>query len=253
MLVIDMIDIVNEICSLVRTCGKVILEADREKMAIDIKSGVTDLVTEYDKGIQAQIAAGLKNILPEAKFIGEEGSTDELDEESFAFVVDPIDGTTNFIKDFHMSAISVALLKGKNVVAGVVYNPYLDEMFYAIKGQGAFCNGRKISVSSQPMSKALVLFGTSPYDKELFPKTIEVLTGYFNQALDIRRSGSAALDLCSVACGRAELYFELQVSPWDFAAGKLLVEEAGGVVTNLEGESLSFEGKTSILAKNSVI
>jgi myo-inositol-1(or 4)-monophosphatase len=246
-------DLINNICLLVKDCGKVILNADREKMAIDIKSGVTDLVTEYDKGIQEQIAIGLKKILPEAKFIGEEGSSDELTDDGYAFVVDPIDGTSNFIKDYHMSAISVALLKGKEVVAGVVYNPYLDEVFHAIKGEGAFCNGKKISVSSQPMSNALVLFGTSPYDKKLFGKTIEILSGYFEQALDIRRSGSAALDLCSVACGRAELYFELQVSPWDFAAGKLLVEEAGGVVTALDGTPLSFEGKTSILAKNNVI
>ncbi len=246
-------NIVNEICSLVKECGKVILSADREKMAIDIKSGVTDLVTEYDKKIQEQLQYGLKNILPDAKFIGEEGSNDELTDEGYAFVVDPIDGTTNFIKDYHMSAISVALLKGRDVVAGVVYNPYLDEMFYAIKGEGAYCNGKKISVSSQPMDKALVLFGTSPYDKNLFPKTIEVLTEFFNQALDIRRSGSAALDLCTVACGRAELYFELQVSPWDFAAGKLLVEEAGGVVTTIDGNPLSFDGKTTILAKNNVI
>lgn len=246
-------DLISNICLLVKDCGKVILNADREKMAIDIKSVVTDLVTEYDKGIQEQIAIGLKKILPEAKFIGEEGSSDELTDDGYAFVVDPIDGTSNFIKDYHMSAISVALLKGKEVVAGVVYNPYLDEVFHAIKGEGAFCNGKKISVSSQPMSNALVLFGTSPYDKKLFGKTIEILSGYFEQALDIRRSGSAALDLCSVACGRAELYFELQVSPWDFAAGKLLVEEAGGVVTALDGTPLSFEGKTSILAKNNVI
>ncbi len=253
MLVISLKDLIKEISLLVKDCGKVILNADREKMAIDIKSGVADLVTEYDKNIQAQLKLGLKNILPEAKFIGEEGSSDELTDEGYAFVVDPIDGTTNFIKDYHMSAISVALLKGKEVVAGVVYNPYLDEVFYAIKGQGAFCNSKRISVSSQPISNALVLFGSSPYDKELFPKTIEILSEYFHKALDIRRCGSAALDLCSVACGRAELYFELQVSPWDFAAGKLLVEEAGGVVTTLDGNPLSFEGKTSILAKNNVI
>ncbi len=250
---IDLKNLINEICSLVKECGKVILNADRGKMAIDIKSGVADLVTEYDTKIQEQLAIGLKEILPEAKFIGEEGSKDELTDDGYAFIVDPIDGTTNFIKDYHTSAISVALLKGKDVVAGVVYNPYLDEMFYAIKGQGAFCNDKKISVSSQPLSNALVLFGSSPYDKKLFTKTIEILSEYFYKALDIRRSGSAALDLCSVACGRAELYFELQTSPWDFAAGKLLVEEAGGFVTTLDGAPLSFEGKTSILAKNNVI
>lgn len=252
-MVIDVTNLINEISSLVKECGKVILNADREKMAINIKSGVADLVTEYDKNIQKHLEIGLKNILPEAKFIGEEGSNDELTDDGFAFIVDPIDGTTNFVKDYHISAISVALLKGKEVIAGIVYNPYLDESFYAIKGKGAFCNGKKISVSSQPLSNALVLFGSSPYDKNLFPKTIEILSEYFYKALDIRRSGSAALDLCSVACGRAELYFELQTSPWDFAAGKLIVEEAGGVVTTLDGASLSFEGKSSILAKNKVI
>lgn len=250
---IDLTDLINEICSLVKDCGKVILNADRDKMAIDVKSGFADLVTEYDKNIQEQLAIGLKRILPEAKFIGEEGSKDELSDDGFAFIVDPIDGTTNFIKDYHHSAISVALLKGKDVVAGVVYNPYLDEFFHAIKGEGAFCNGKKISVSSQPLNNAIILFGSSPYDKELFPKTIEIASEYFYKALDIRRSGSAALDLCSVACGRAELYFELQTSPWDFAAGKLIVEEAGGVVTTLDGAPLSFEGKSSILAKNNVI
>ena len=253
MLVIYMTNLINEIGLLVKECGKVILNADREKMAINIKSGVADLVTEYDKNIQKQLEIGLKKILPEAKFIGEEASNDELTDDGFAFIVDPIDGTTNFVKDYHISAISVALLKGKEVVAGIVYNPYLDEMFYAIKSQGAFCNGKKISVSSQPLSNALVLFGSSPYDKNLFPKTIEILSEYFYKVLDIRRSGSAALDLCSVACGRAELYFELQTSPWDFAAGKLIVEEAGGSVTTLAGTPLSFDRKTSILAKNNVI
>lgn len=250
---IDLTDLINKITPLVTDCGKVILNADRERMAIDIKSGVADLVTEYDKKIQAQLEIGLKEILPEAKFIGEEGSHDELSDDGYAFIVDPIDGTTNFVKDYHHSAISVALLKGKEAVAGIVYNPYLDEMFSAIKGQGAFLNGQKISVSAQPLDKALVLFGSAPYNKELFPKAIEILTDYFYKALDIRRSGSAALDLCSVACGRAELYFELIVSPWDFAAGKLIVEEAGGVVTTIDSEPLSFEGKTSILAKNNVI
>ena len=250
---ISLKEVVNKICSLVRECGKVMLNADREKMAIDIKSGDADLVTEYDKGIQEQLKVGLKSILPEAKFIGEEGSNDELTDEGYAFIVDPIDGTTNFVKDYHMSAISVALLSGKDVVAGVVYNPYLDETFYAIKGEGAFCNGKRISVSSQPIDKALVIFGSSPYDKSLFPKTIEVLSEYFYKVLDIRRSGSAALDLCCIASGRADLFFELQISPWDFAAGKLLIEEAGGVVTTLDGAPLTFDGKTSILAKNNVI
>lgn len=245
--------LVNEIILLVKKCGRVILNADREKMAINMKSGIADLVTEYDTKIQEQLFAGLKKILPEAEFIGEEGASTTLSSEGYAFVVDPIDGTTNFIKDYHYSAISVALLKDGEPEAGVVYNPYLDEAFCAIKGQGAFCNGKQIKVSEAPLSNALVLFGTSPYDKKLSEKTFQLAAQYLSQGLDLRRSGSAALDLCAVAAGRAELYFELQVSPWDFAAGKLIVEEAGGVVTTVDGELLSFHNKTSILAKNSVI
>ncbi len=248
-----MLDLVNEICSLVKECGKVMLGADREKMAINTKSGIADLVTEYDTKIQDMLFVGLKKILPEAKFIGEEGSADVLTSEGYYFIVDPIDGTTNFIKDYHYSAISVALLKDGIAVAGVVYNPYLNEVFYAIKDGGAFCNGKQIKVSDADLSSALVLFGTSPYDKELSEKTFRLAAQYLSQGLDIRRSGSAALDLCTVAAGRAELYFELKTSPWDFAAGKLIVEEAGGVVTTVDGEELSFYKKSSILAKNKVI
>ena len=248
-----MTNLINEVCSLVKECGKVILNANREKMAINTKSGIADLVTEYDTKIQEMLFLGLKKILPEAKFIGEEGSADTLTSSGYFFVVDPVDGTTNFIKDYHHSAISVALLKDGNVQAGVVYNPYLDETFYAIKGCGAFCNGKQIKVSNEALSNALVLFGTSPYDKSLSEKTFQLASQYLSQCLDIRRSGSAALDLCTVAAGRAELFFELQVSPWDFAAGKLIVEEAGGVVTTLDGEELSFHDKTSIIAKNNII
>ena len=242
----------NKIIETVKEAGRIILSAHNQEASVTAKEGKKNFVTKYDVAVQSFLFKELGKAFPRTEFVGEEGEND-FTSDALRFIIDPIDGTTNFIKDYHMSAISVALLKGKEVVAGVVYNPYLDEVFHAIKGKGAFCNGKKISVSSQPMSNALVLFGTSPYDKKLFGKTIEILSGYFEQALDIRRSGSAALDLCSVACGRAELYFELVVSPWDFAAGKLLVEEAGGVVTSFEGEALSFEGKTSILAKNNVI
>ena len=242
--------LINEICSLVRKCGKVMFSADREKMAIDIKSGVTDLVTEYDTKIQMMLFQGLKEIVPDAKFIGEEGSADTFSSEGKFFIVDPIDGTTNFIKDYHHSAISVAFLKNGVVEAGVIYNPYLDEMFYAIKGCGAFCNDKKIKVSDRDLKDGVVLFGTSPYKRELSPKTFEIASEYFNKCLDIRRSGSAALDLCWVASGRAELYFELEISPWDYAAGKLIVEEAGGVVTAMDGQTLSYDKKSSIIARN---
>ena len=219
-------------------------------MKIDSKEGPANFVTEYDEKVQRLLEKDLKQIVPDAKFVGEEENTNTVSDKGRYFIVDPIDGTTNFIKDYHMSCISVALLEDGEVKIGVIYNPYLDEMFCAVKGEGAYCNERRIFVSEQPLSNGLVLFGTSPYNKELNKKSFEMAYEFFTQALDIRRSGSAALDLCSIAAGRAELYFELKLSPWDYAAGSLLVEEAGGIVTTIDGERLCFDRPCSVLAKN---
>lgn len=149
-----------------------------------------------------------------------------------------------------MSAISVGLALDGERYMGVVYNPYLDEMFTAVRGQGAFLNGMPIHVSPEPLENGVVLFGTAPYYEELNQKSFELAYDYFKRSLDVRRSGSAALDLCSVAAGRAELFFELRLCPWDFAAGSLIVEEAGGKVTTVEGAQLTLEAPCSLLATN---
>jgi len=242
--------IIKQMIDRVKQCGQLILNAERSTMAIDSKEGPANFVTEYDKKVQQYLERELKEIVPDARFIGEEENTNTASDKGRYFIVDPIDGTTNFIKDYHMSCISVALLEDGEVKIGVIYNPYLDEMFWAVKGKGAYCNDKKIQVSRQSLSNGLVLFGTSPYNKELHKKSFEMAYDFFSQALDIRRSGSAALDLCSIAAGRAELYFELRLSPWDYAAGSLLVQEAGGVVTTIEGENLRFDRPCSVLAKN---
>lgn len=237
----------------VRECGKIILEADRSEVGIDEKSGRANFVTKYDKKVQNELQERLLRILPEAVFVGEEDTKEQQKdslESTYAFIVDPIDGTTNFIKDYHVSCISVGLIKNGERYIGVVYNPYLDEMFTAIKGQGAKLNNKTIAVSTQPLSKGIVLFGTAPYYEELSKKSFELAYEYFKQALDIRRSGSAALDLCSIASGRAELYFELKLSPWDYAAGSLIVEEAGGIVTTVEGGPITIDKPCSVLARN---
>ncbi len=243
-------NIIKQIIDTVKQCGQLILNAERSTMEIDSKEGPANFVTEYDKKVQQVLEKELKQIVPDARFIGEEENTDTASGKGKYFIVDPIDGTTNFIKDYHMSCISVALLEDGEVKIGVIYNPYLDEMFWAVKGKGAYCNDKRIHVSEQPLSNGLVLFGTSPYNKELHKKSFEMAYEFFSQALDMRRSGSAALDLCSIAAGRAELYFELKLSPWDYAAGSLLVQEAGGIVTTIDGEDLRFDGPCSVLAKN---
>ena len=242
--------LVQKMIDVVRECGLVILDVDRSAIAIDSKAGPADFVTEYDKKVQNLLEEKLTEIVPDAKFVGEEENSEKVSDNGKYFVVDPIDGTTNFIKDYHVSCISVALIKDGKVEIGIVYNPYLNEMFWAQRGYGAYCNNKKIHVSEQPLSNGIVLFGSSPYYEELHKKSFEMAYNYFKQALDIRRSGSAALDLCSIAAGRAELYFELRLSPWDYAAGSLIVEEAGGVVTTVEGEKVSLDKPCSVLARN---
>ena len=139
------------------------------------------------------------------------------------------------------------------VELGVIYNPYHDELFTARRGRGAFCNGRAIHVSSEPLENGIVIFGTSPYNEEAGEKSFRLAYEYHRRALDVRRTGSAAIDLCNIAAGRAELFFELVLSPWDYAAGSLIVEEAGGIVTDADGRALSLDRKCSVVARNAVV
>lgn len=242
--------LVEKIEEIARDCGKIMLHAVRTSDMVDAKEGHANFVTTYDKKVQEILKQRLLEILPEAVFVGEEDDIHASVRKGFAFIVDPIDGTTNFIKDYHASAISVGLTKDGEKYIGVVYNPYLDEMFSAEKNRGAFLNGQPIHVSKNTLSDGIVLFGTAPYYEELSKPSFQMAYEYFKKAMDIRRSGSAALDLCSIAAGRAELYFELRLSPWDFAAGALIVEEAGGVVTTVDGKEVTFDAPCSVLASN---
>lgn len=238
---------------LIKECGEIIKNPNRNDINIQEKAGPANFVTSYDLLVQNNLKDGLQRLFPNAKFIGEEGQQETYTEKGEFFIVDPIDGTTNFIKDYQMSCISVAYVVDGEVDFAAIYNPYLNELFWAKRGEGAYCNDKKIHVSEHDLSNGIVLFGTSPYDMDLAKKSFEMAYEYFCQALDIRRSGSAALDLCAIAAGRAELYFELILSPWDYAAGMLIVEEAGGIVTTLDGEKPVFNKRCSILARNKKI
>lgn len=155
----------------------------------------------------------------------------------------------NFVRGFNHSCISVAYAERGKLCASAVYNPYVDEMFSAVAGQGAYLNGRQIHVDDVPLSESVVCFGTAPYDSTLWGKTFSLAEKVIGASLDLRRQGSAELDLCSVAAGRAGLYFELSVSLWDYAAGMLLVNEAGGRCCRTDGNPLPFDGtKTDIAA-----
>ena len=241
------------ICELVRSCGAFIRNADRSSLQVDDKGGRANFVTAYDKEVQERLRAGLAEILPEVTFVGEEGEGNGYRPRGSFWIVDPIDGTTNFIKDYRVSAVSVALVVDGAAELGVVYNPYLDEMFTAVRGEGACCNGKPVRVSEEPLERGVVLFGTAPYNPEFAENTFALARAYFEKSLDIRRSGSAALDLCYVAAGRAELFFEFRLSPWDHAAGGLVVREAGGLVSDLDGNEPRYDRPCTILARNATV
>ena len=215
----------------------------------ETKTGKRDFVTEYDRRVQEMLTAKLREAIPDAHFFCEEmNEQDSLDAEHL-FVIDPIDGTMNFVRGFHHSCISVAYANRGQVCIGAIYNPYVDEMFTAILGHGAFLNGRPIHASDVGLSESVVCFGTSPSAPELQSRSVELAGKLLAEGLDLRREGSAALDLCSVAAGRAGLYFELQLSLWDYAAGTLIVGEAGGRCSRVDGSAFPSDGsKTDLVA-----
>lgn len=241
--------IVKQIIEVVRECGQILVHADRTQAGTQIKHGQSNnLVTQYDKAVQEILRKKLLDIVPQAHFVGEEEDVHESIAMGDAFIVDPIDGTTNFVKDYKCSAISVAMTHDGIQEIGVVYQPYLDELFYAQRGKGAFCNGIPIHVSDKPLNQGLTLFGSASYYTELTDESFRLLRLCFDRSMDIRRSGSAAVDLCTIAAGRAELYFELRLQPWDYAAGALIVQEAGGTVTRVEGGDIDLKKPCSVLA-----
>ena len=228
------------------------LEEDNSDGAVSEKTGSANFVTKYDVAVQDFLMSGIKNAIPGAVFIAEEKENDPavLSGEA-CFVIDPIDGTKNFINDYKHSCISLAMISKGTTMFAAVYDPYMNEMFTAVKGEGARLNGRKMSVSSRPLELGIAAYGTSPYYKDtLADKTFGFAKDVFLAASDIRRCGSAALDLAYLAAGRNDIFFEFILSPWDIAAGSLLVAEAGGIITDIYGNSINLSGTSSVFAAN---
>ena len=249
--------LLERISDAVRQTGKIMAAVhgvESEPGSIDEKEGSANFVTIHDVRIQNILMEQLHAILPEARFFAEEKENDPLMlEEGYTFLIDPIDGTTNFIHGYGISAISVGLLFRGTPVFGVICDPYREELFEARRGLGAFCNGRSIHVSDRPLEKSVFAVGTAPYYKDtLGERTFAMMRGLFEKGADVRRLGSAALDLAAVACGRADGYAELRISPWDYAAGVLLVTEAGGTVTDCQGGPIQYGEPQSICAGTGV-
>ncbi len=214
-----------------------------------------NMVTIYDVAVQSFIIDEIKKHIPDARFVAEEKENDkESLSQEYCFIIDPIDGTANFIHDYRHSCISLAMLNRGVVVFSAIYDPYLCELFSAQKGYGATLNGMKISVSERDMEHSIVAFGTSPYHKRrLGDATFKLCRELFERCSDIRRCGSAALDLAYLAAGRNDIFFEMELCPWDIAAGWLLIREAGGIITTKDGEEIDFSRSCPVIAANKVV
>jgi myo-inositol-1(or 4)-monophosphatase len=243
------VKLLNDITGIIREAGAMILRASDAQ--VHEKEGHFNYVTDADMAVQAYLQNMLTGLLPGSVFFAEEKENAALTDQP-TWVVDPIDGTLNFIRGRRCSCVSAALLIDRQPVSGAVYNPFADEMFTAEHGNGATLNGIKICVSETSLNKALITFGTSPYNADLAGETMRIAAAFLSVAGDLRRTGSAAIDLADIACGRADVFYELRLSPWDFAAGALLVKEAGGNVYMPRVGEVRYGISAGILACNKV-
>jgi len=225
--------------SLARGAGAIALAGRREAIgATDlsgtVKSSATDIATEFDEAAEAHVVGRIRELRPDDAIVGEEGTSD-TGTSGYAWFIDPIDGTTNFIYDQPAWSNSVAVARGDEMIAAAVYVPPLDEMFTAAAGGGATLNERAISVSTET-DLSLALLGTGfGFQPATRREQAERLVGLIEHVRDVRRLGSAAVDLCMVACGRLDVYYELHLNSWDAAAGELIAREAGAITSDFSG------------------
>ena len=263
------------VCEIARQAGAYIRE-ERRKFSLDSveRKHAHDYVSYVDKGSERLIVSALRELLPDAGFITEEGTAREVRSdvsrsEKLLWVVDPLDGTTNFIHQYAPYAVSIALLQGKTVLIGVVYEICADECFYAWQGGGAWLCGtrnvecgtrseecgvrsERLHVSSQKMQDALLCL-QFPYNSDAYkPVMKRLIDRLYGHVGSIRACGSAAMALCQVAAGRLDGYAEQYIGQWDYMAGSLIVMEAGGTVTDYSG-SQDFTQGNSVVATNGVI
>jgi len=230
--------------------GKILLKYFEKYLDISYKAKY-DPVTIADKASQKAIISIIKKSFPKHSFMAEEDRNLSCNPDN-CWVIDPLDGTVNFIHDIPMFCISIAYKQGKMTLSGVIYCPVQKEIFVAEKGKGAFLNGKRIKVSSvKEMAKSLVVTGF-PYDRARLKRVVRNLSGILGQTQGVRRLGSAAMDLAYVASGRLEAFWEEGLYPWDMAAGALIVKEAGGKVTDYAGGK-DFEEKRHLIASNGLI
>ena len=210
-----------------------------------------DFVTDIDITVSDFLKRELNALFPQIKFFSEEEEGCLHDN---CWILDPIDGTTNLIYGYNFSSVSLGHYLNGKIVYGIVYNPFSGEIFTAERGKGSFLNHTiKLQTSKRVFKDSLIEFGAGSTHKEFAEKNFEIVKDIFKQCLDIRRICSSALDLCYIASGRIDGYFEEVLKPWDIAAGSLILEEAGGLITDYSGNSIQFSDATSVIASNGMI
>lgn len=241
----------TEIQSLIREAGKKMLTAELDEDSIHEKEGPANFCTDFDMEIQKFLIQGLGRIIPEAEFFGEEdteGNAGASASGKYTFFIDPIDGTTNFMFSYNHSCVSVGLACDGEMKAGFVYNPYVDEMFAAVKGQGSFLNGRKLQIKNRSVKDGIAAFGCARYNDGATDLLFRTVKELFYRSLSIRCGGSAALDLCRIASGSNVIYLETKLQPYDYAAASVILEEAGGVIEQIDGSPVTLDRPCSVLA-----
>lgn len=242
-----MLNLSEKIINIAQEAGQFM--KDNREFTVHEKTDAANIVTTMDIEVQKMIISRLQKLLPEAKIIAEENETNTFDT-GYVWVIDPIDATTNYAYDCKYSCISIALLHELEGIIGVVYNPYLEETFHAVKGEGAYLNTTNIAVNQNNIKNSLIVVGSSPYKKELADYTFSTIKQLFLNCRDIRRTGSAVLDICYVACGRFDAYFEASVAPWDYSAATVILKEANGIIEPIAPDIWGYEGSIGLIAGN---
>lgn len=221
----------------------------RGGFSIQEKGTVENIVTSSDVAVQAFLTEKLAQLLPGSGFLCEEEDLADLRHE-YVWIIDPIDGTANYARGSENCCISVALFRNWEPVLGVVYSPWRKELYTAEKGKGARCNGVPIHVSDRPFKQGILFTALSTYRKEFAKTCSDIIYDLYMTCNDVRRAGSAAVELCLMASGFAELYFEIRLMPWDYAAAAFILEEAGGTVMSFDGQAPSPTKPSLVVAAN---
>jgi len=236
---------------IVRQAGEMLRNASVSDDGIISKTGDANFATVYDVRIQEFLIDRLRQMIPDASFFGEEdtaGSRQNQLSPGYTFIIDPIDGTTNFMFGYQHSCVSVGVAYAGELVAGCIYNPYVDRLYTAQKGKGCWCNGRRLQMENLPVSNGIVSFGCARYNSENVDILFRVVREMFSRCLAIRSSGSAAIDLARIASGSNAAYVEVKLQPYDYAAAAVMIEEAGGRIVQMDGKPITLDRPCSIVA-----